>query len=92
MGSLLLPTVGFNALITLSIESGDDGSLESLSKSSVSGLKISNDINFGTNGAAESRRTIGNATLFGCCRDWAFRNFGIGGRSLMICLVIFDNF
>ena len=57
-------TDGRNALITLSIESGEEGSLESLSRSSVSGLNNSKDNNFGTTGAAaalveDCRRKIG---------------------------------
>lgn len=74
--------VGCSAFITLSIESGDDGSLESLSKSSVSGLNNSKDINFGTTTlVADIRRTIGK--LDKCL------NFGIGGKSLIVCRVIF---
>lgn len=58
-------TDGRSALITLSIESGEEGSLESLSRSSVSGLNSSRDNNFGTTGAAAAllveacRRSIG---------------------------------
>lgn len=67
---------GWSALMTLSIESGDEGSLESksLSKSSVSGLKISKDANFGTITVDFDdglfRRTMGKL----------FLNFGMGGR------------
>lgn len=76
---------GCNALMTLSIESGEDGSLESrsLSKSSVSGLKISKDISFGTTTFElddEMRRTMGKLE--------SFLNFGMGGRSLICCRVI----
>lgn len=48
------------ALITLPMESGEDGSLESLSSSSNSGLKISSDASFGIIGVVLfARRTIG---------------------------------
>ena len=87
-------TDGFKALITLSIESGDDGSLESLSKSSVSGLNSSNDKDFGTAGGITTavppdasvvwRRIIGKFMFF--------LNFGIGGRSRICCRVIFGGF
>ena len=54
---------GCKALMTLSIESGEDGSLESLSRSSVSGLTLSRDISFGTVMVAEMRRTIGKLEI-----------------------------